>query len=103
MSMIVYNLVGLRCHVIFYPGVISQFHQQRVSKVSVGLCIPIIGRVITIWDKLLFKLRVSFYGLLFLESSHRIETHLDVVVEVIEVQSSFAFEFYLDEELIEFW
>ena len=35
-----------------------------------------------------FKLRVSFDGLLignkvFLESSHRIETHLDVVVEVV--------------------
>ena len=36
------------------------------------------------------------------ESSHRIETHLDVVVEVLEVHSSFSFEFCLGEEFIEF-
>ena len=63
--------------------------------------------MITIWDEVLFKIRVSFDGLVnrkkvLLESSHRIETHLDVVVEVIEVQSSVNFEFYLDEEFIEF-
>ena len=34
----------------------------------------------------------------FLESSHLIETHIDVVVEVLEIQSSFSFEFYLDED-----
>ena len=37
------------------------------------------------------------------ESSHCIETHLDVVVEVIKVQSSVSFEICLDEEFIEFW
>ena len=29
--------------------------------------------------------------------------HLDVIVEDIEVQSSVVFEFFLDEEFIEFW
>ena len=33
----------------------------------------------------------------FLESSHRIDTHLDGVVESLDVQSSVSFEFYLDE------
>ena len=51
---------------------------------------------------------MSFDGLVtrkeFLsDSSHRIEAHLDVVVEVLEIQSSLLFEFCLDEELIEFW
>ena len=51
---------------------------------------------------------MSFDGLasrkkVFLESSNRIETHVDVVVEVIEVQISVSFEFCLDEDLIEFW
>ena len=57
-------------------------------KLIVGPNIPIIGRVITIWYKLLFKLIVSFDGLVirknfFSEFSHRIETHIDVVVEVL--------------------
>ena len=39
----------------------------------------------------------------FSESSHCIETYLDVVVEVIEVQSSVDFEFCLDEDFIELW
>ena len=38
----------------------------------------------------------------FLESSHHIETHLDVVVEVPDLQSSVDFEFCLDEYFIEF-
>ena len=64
--------------------------------------------MIAIWDKVLFKLRVSFDGLvtrkeIFSDSSHRIERHIDVVKEVLEIQSSVSFEFYLDEELIEFW
>ena len=91
-----------------YTGVISQCHQQWVSKGSVGMCIPIIGRVITIWDEVLFKFRLYFYGMVrrkkvFLESSHRIDTHNDVVVEVLEVQSSVIFTFCLDEDFIEFW
>ena len=107
MSMRVYNFVYLRRHGIFHTGVISQCHQQRVSKGSLGLSNPIIGRVITIWDELLFKLIFSFDGLVssnkvLSESSHYIETHLDVVVEVLYVQSSVAFELFLDEEFIEF-
>ena len=67
--------------------------------------IPGVGRVIAIWDKLFFKIRVYFDGLVIRkevlsESSHRIETHLDVVKEVLEIQSSVSFEFCLDEELI---
>ena len=58
--------------------------------------------VITIWDEVFCKLRVYFDGLvtrkdIFLESSHRIETHMDVFVEDIEIQSSVYFEFYIDE------
>ena len=79
-----------------------------MSKGSVYLDIPVIGRVITIRDEVLFKLRVSFDGLVtrkqvLFESSHCIDTHLDVVVEVIEIQSSVSFEFCLDDYLIEFW
>ena len=48
------------------------------------LYIPGIGRLIAILEKVLFKLRVSFDGLvirneIFSEYSHRIETHIDVV------------------------
>ena len=39
----------------------------------------------------------------FLEYSHHIETHLDVVVEILEVQINVSFELCLDEESIEFW
>ena len=64
--------------------------------------------MIAIWDKVLLKLRFSFYGLVIrkevlYESIHRIDTHLDVVKEVIEIQSSVSFELCLDEDLIEFW
>ena len=59
-------------------------------KVIVGLIITIIGRVITIWDEVLFKIRLSFDGLVimknfFLEYIHCIDKHIDVVVEVLEV------------------
>ena len=65
------------------------------------MSIPIIGRVITIWDEVFFKLRVSFDGMVsrkkvFSESSNCIETHLDLIVEVIEVQRIVSFEFCLD-------
>ena len=61
-----------------------------------------------IWDEVFFKLGVSFDGLLiikkiFSESSYRIKTHLDVVVEALEVQISVAFGLCIDEEFIEFW
>ena len=63
--------------------------------------------VITIWNEVFCKLRVYFYGLVtrkevLSESSHRIDTHLDLVVEVLEIQSSVAFEFFPDEDFIEF-
>ena len=79
-----------------------------MSKGIVYLVIPGIGRVIAIWDEVFFKLLLHFDRLvirneLFSESIHRIEAHLDLVLENIEIQSSVCFEFYLDEELIEFW
>ena len=79
-----------------------------MSKGIVYLYIPGIGRVIAIWDELFFKIRVSIDGLItskevFSESIHGIEEHLDVVIEVLEIQRSVSFEFYLDEELIECW
>ena len=59
--------------------------------------IPGIGRVITIWDKVFCKLRIVVDGLVrrkrvFSESSNRIDTHIDVVVLVIEVHISFFFD-----------
>ena len=71
------------------------------------MSILIIGRVIMIWDEVFFKLRVSFDGLLIIkkflsEYSHRIETHLDLVLEVLEVQSSVTFGLCIDDEFIEF-
>ena len=73
-----------------------------MSKVSVYLNIPIIGSVITIWDKVFCKLRVSFDGLVssnkvLSESSHHIESHLDVVVEVLEVHSIVYFYLFIDD------
>ena len=64
--------------------------------------------MIAICYEVLFKIRFYFDGLVIrneviTESSHRIETHIDVVKEVIEIQSSVSFEFCIDKELIEFW
>ena len=72
-----------------------------MSKGNVVLIIPIISRVITIWDEVFFKLIFLWTGKVFLDSIHGIKTHLDLVVEVIEVQISVAFGFCLDEEFIE--
>ena len=79
-----------------------------MSKGGVSLIISIIIRVVKIWDKLLFKLRGYFYGLVSIKKvfsffSHFIDTNIDVVVNFIDVQSSFAFELFLDEEFIELW
>ena len=79
-----------------------------MSKGSVNLHIPGIGIVITIWDEVLLKIIVYFDGLVtskevFSESSHHIETHLDVVVEVLEIHRSVVLKFCLDEELMKFW
>ena len=77
-------------------------------KGSVYLIIPIIVRVIIIWYEVSLKLRVPsgvlvIRNTVFSGSSHRIDTHIDVVVEVFEFQSSVTFEFCLDEEFVEFW
>ena len=58
-------------------------------------------RVIMIWDKVFFKPRVYFDGPVsrnevLYECSNHIETHFDVVVEILEVHSSVAFEFCID-------
>ena len=79
-----------------------------MSNGIVYLDIQVIGSVIAIWDEAFFKLRVSFDVLVtikevFSESSHLIEAHLDVVVEVLEIHSSVSFELYLDEKFIEFF
>ena len=60
-----------------------------------------IGRFITIWDEVLFKLRASFDGMVsrkkvLLEYSQCIDKNIDVVVEVLGVHSSVDFEFCLD-------
>ena len=52
-----------------------------------------------------FNLRVTFDKMInrnkvLLDNSNFIETHIDVVIESLEVQSSVAFEFYIDEEFI---
>ena len=77
-------------------------------KESVYLNILIIIIMITIWDELLFKLSIYFYGLVsrkkvLSESIHLIESHLDVAVEVLEVHISVAFDFCIGEEFIEHW
>ena len=76
-----------------------------MNKGSVYLDITGIGRVIMILYEVFCKPRVSFDGMVtrkevLSESSHLSETHLDVVVEVLEIQSSITFELCLDEELI---
>ena len=74
----------------------------------VYLAISDVGAVIGIWDNVLFKIIVLLDGQvirkeLFSEFSYRIERHLYVVIEIIDIQSSFSFELYLDEELIKSW
>ena len=64
--------------------------------------------MITIWDEVFFKLRVSFDILVrrkkvLSESSNRIDTHLDMVADVLEVHISISYELCLDEEFIGFW
>ena len=78
-----------------------------MSKGGVYPDIPVIGRVIAIWDEVFVKIIVSFDGMLirkevFSESTHFIEGHLDVVIEVINIHSSVSFELCIDWDLIEF-
>ena len=77
MRMSVDNLVDLKCNLVIYIGIIFQGHQKGLAKITVVICVPIIGRVRTIGDELFLKIRVSFDGILrrkkvFSESSHRI-------------------------------
>ena len=72
-----------------------------MSRGIVGLFIPIIVRVITIWDKVFFKLRAYFDVLVvrnkvFLESSHHIKINIYVVIEVPDVNSSDTFDLCLN-------
>ena len=58
-------------------------------------------RVINIWDEVFCKLLLSLDGLVtskkvLSDSSHRIQTHLDVVVEVLDIYISVSFELCLD-------
>ena len=76
-----------------------------MSKGSVYLKIPIIGRVITIWYEVFFKLGVYFDGLVsrkkvFLDSIHIIHTRIDVFVEVLYAHRSVSFELCLDEKFV---
>ena len=79
-----------------------------MSKGSVYLKIQRIGRVITIWDEVSCKLRVSIDGLVtrkkvFLYSSNRVDTNIYVDVDVLKSHSSVSFEVCIDEEFIESW
>ena len=81
MRMGVDNLIGLRCHGVFYTGFICKVHKNGVSKVILGICIPRLWRNRTMWDKVLLKLRLSFDVLLsrkkvLSESSPCIYTHI---------------------------
>ena len=79
-----------------------------MSNVVLYLAIPGVGAVIGIWDNVFFKIIVLINGQetrkeVFSEFSYRIERHLDVVIEILDIQSSVSFELYLDEELIKSW
>ena len=61
-----------------------------------------------IWYEVFWKLRVSFDRMVtskkvFSESSHCTETHIFVVVDILEVQNSVYLDFCIDDEFIEFW
>ena len=57
------NLVGLRCHGVFYTDFIFNVQKKGVAKVIIDIFITRLWRNITIWDKVLLKLRVYFYVL----------------------------------------
>ena len=38
-----------------------------------------------------------------MEFIHQIDTHIYIVVEIIEIHNSFPFDLCLDEDFIEFW
>ena len=64
--------------------------------------------MVTIWDEVFYKLRVSFDGLVtreevFSESCHRIEAYLDLVVKFLDINSSLSFQIGIVEDFIYFW
>ena len=76
-----------------------------MSKEVLGMITTRIGRVIMIWDKVFFTIRVSFDGMVsrkkvLLGSSNGIEIYLDVVVKVLELHGSIDFELCIEEEFI---
>ena len=79
-----------------------------MSNGVVYLAIPFEGDVIGKWDNVLFKIIVlldvqEIRKKVYSEFSDSMERHLDVVIEILETESSVSFEFYLDEELIKSW
>ena len=79
-----------------------------MSNGVVYLAIPFEGDVIGKWDNVFFKIIVlldvqEIRKKVYSEFSYSMERHLDVVIEILEIQSSASFEFYLDEELIKSW
>ena len=102
------NLVGLKCNGGFYTGFIFQGHQKGVAKVIAVLCIIRIRRKLLIWYGVLIKLWMYFDVLVsrkkvLSDSSHCTLTDIYVVVEVIDVHKSVAFQLCIDEEFVEFW
>ena len=72
------------------------------------MSIPGVGAVIGIWDNVFFKIIVlldvqEIRKKVYSEFSASMERHLDVVIEIFEIQSSVSFELYLDEDLIKSW
>ena len=86
----------------------EDFTQVLLVIATVYLKILRRGTVIKIWNKVFFKIIVYFDGLVIrkkvlLESCNHIETHIDVVVEALEVHISVSFELCLDKYSIELW
>ena len=74
----------------------------------VYLASPFEGNVIGKWDNVFFKIIVlldvqEIRKKVKSEFSDSMERHLDVVIEILDIQSRFSFEFNLDEELIKYW
>ena len=72
-----------------------------MSNGVVYLAISFEGDVIGIWDNVFFKIIVlidvqEIRKEVFSEFSYCIERHIDVVIEILEIQSSVSFDFYLD-------
>ena len=64
------NIVGLRCHGIFYEVFICQRHKNRVTEGIICKIITIVGRVRTVWHTLFIKIIVLFDFLVGREISY---------------------------------